>query len=117
MTAQADVDSVSFRQPRLGAGVGVVTICAIAGRARVRHLRGFDLFGLLVVTGDAQCLNVFLREHHFSALRWSVAHFATFLCKRRMREGLYQLWSCGLVRIVTGQAVCSFKRLVLMCPL
>ena len=91
VATEADVDSVGLRQTRLRAGVRIVAIEALASLcSRMGHLRSVDLFGLLVVAPDAQCLRVFLCQDNLPVLCRRMAHFARLVGERRMLELRHQ---------------------------
>ena len=114
VATQADVHGVRLWQPRIGAGVRVVAIGAIARGSGMLHLGFLDLLGFVGVTGDAKVLHVFLRQDDFSIFRRGVAHLATLLGKWRMEKLGHQLRLRRLVRVVALQAVRGTERLVLV---
>ena len=94
MAAQTDVHRVGLGQSRLRAGMGIVAVGAIAGRSRMLYFRGLNFLCLLVVAGDAERFDVFLRENNFAVLRRRVAHVAALVGERRMHELCHQLGRC-----------------------
>lgn len=76
VAGQADIDGVGFGQAWLPAGVGAVAVGAVAGGAGMRNFGGFDPLGYIVVAGDAEGLDVGLREHDFPVFGGRVADFA-----------------------------------------
>ena len=114
MAADADIHRIGLRQSRLCAGVGVMTIGAIAGRAGMLHLRLFDLFRLVGVAGNAKVLDVGLGQNHFAVFRRGMAGIATLVRERRMLELGHQLGCGGLMRIMALQAIRRGERLILV---
>jgi len=97
------VDSPGKPQPgsvwgaRRAAGVRIVAVGAIAGRARMLHLRLLDLLSLVGVAGDAYFLGAGLCEDDFAVLRWLVANIALLRRERIVQESLHQFGSFRLV--------------------
>src|ERR1700722_17994965 len=86
VAAQADIDRIGPRKPRLPACVGAMAVRALARRTRMRNFGGLDELGFIVVASYAQSLAVRLRQHHFSIFCRCVADLALLFGERRMRE-------------------------------
>ncbi len=54
VTSQADVNAFVLGKSRLAAGVRIVAVGAISGRARMRHLGALDQLGLIVMAGHTK---------------------------------------------------------------
>lgn len=93
----------------------IVAVGAVARGSGMLHFRLLDEFGLVGVAGDADVLDVGLREYDLSILRRSVTGCAAILIgKRRMHEPRHQFGLSRLVRVVALQAVRSSEGLTLV---
>ena len=92
----------------------VVTVGAIAGRARMLDLCFLDQFGFVGMATNAQIFHIFLGQDHLSIFSRSVACIAALLGKRRMDKPRHQLWRRRLVRIMATGAVRGSEGLILM---
>ena len=84
MATGADADGVGFGQAGLAAGVGTVTVCAIACRARMRELGGLDFFCLVVMACHAEGFGIGLREDDFAIFGRRMAGIATIALEGRV---------------------------------
>lgn len=105
VTAQANRNRVWLGESGRAAGVRIVAVGAIAGRARMLHLRLLDLLGIVGVAGDAYFLGAGLCQDDFAVLSWLVADIALLRRKRIVQERLHQLGSFRLVRIVARETI------------
>jgi hypothetical protein len=85
VATETNVHGIRFRQTDVFAGVGIVAIGAIARRAGMLDLGGFNRLSFFVVAGYADGLGISLRQDHFTVFGWGVAEFALFVGERWMR--------------------------------
>jgi hypothetical protein len=114
MAREANIHRIGLGESGRSASVRAVAIGAIPHGTRVLDLRTFNLLCLFLVTCDAQFTGARLRQDDFAVFRCLMADFALLFAERWMHESLHQFWPVGLVRVVTGQTIRLFERLILM---
>lgn len=92
---------IGLQESRALAGMRVMARNAVALGAWMLHLGAFDLLGLLVMAGDANCLCVRIRENDFAVFRRLMTAVAGVACERHVGKLLHQLRLRRLVRIMT----------------
>ena len=88
---QADAHRIALGQARPLAGMRIVTIGAIAGRAGMLNLCALDQFRLVVVTGQAKLFGAALNKDHLSILCRCMTAVACLCSEGRVLEGLHEL--------------------------
>src|SRR5208282_356207 len=91
VAAEANVDRIGLRKPRLLAGMGAVAVCAVAGRPRMLHFGFLNQLRFIGMAGDAKRFDVGLRQHYLSVFCRSMADVTLFVGKRRMSKLRHQL--------------------------
>ncbi len=114
MAGEANFHAVGLRQSGLIAGVRIVAIGAIAHGTGMLHFCRFDLLHYFVMAGTANSLDVFLGQNNLPAFRRRVAHLAGLVGKRGVQKCLHQFRPVGFVRVVAGDTVGLFERLILV---
>ncbi len=114
MAGKAGIHRVRLDESRSLSRVRIVAGNALTLGAGVLDFRGLDSFGLLIMAGDAQRPRIGLRQNDFAVFRFRVTGVAGIAFERSVNELLHQLGACGLMRVMTGGAVCVRKRLAVM---
>lgn len=115
VAVQTNGDAIWLRQSRKLACVRAVAIRAVAKRAGMLDFCVLDFLSLFRVAGHANFLGAGLGENNFPVFGGLMAHVALSFTKRQMHESLNQFWPVRLVRIVAGQTIGFFERLILVC--
>src|SRR5262249_47936055 len=114
VAAQADVHAIGFGQSGLAAGMRTVARGAVARSSGVLHPGSLDLLALVVMAGEAESLDVGLRQHYFAVLGRRVAGLAPVALEGRMLEFRHQFGRVRLVRIMALHAIGGGEGLVVM---